>query len=41
MLASLVPFNSDDDRKVIERLMQIGDVNQRAALVSITTLQHV
>jgi ankyrin repeat protein len=33
MLASLVPVGSDDDRRTVERLMQIGDVNQRAALV--------
>jgi KN motif and ankyrin repeat domain-containing protein len=33
MLASLVPVSTDDDRQVIERLMTVGDVNQRAALV--------
>ena len=33
MLASLVPVGTEDDRLVVEWLMRIGDVNQRAALV--------
>ena len=35
MLASLVPLNTADDRRVIEKLMQLGDVSQRTALVCI------
>ena len=33
MLASLVALNSDADRDVIRRLLQLGDINQHASLV--------
>lgn len=34
MLASLQPLNTDPDMKVVQQLMEFGDVNARAGQVS-------
>jgi len=33
MLASLVQLNTEEDRNVVRRLFQLGDINQQASLV--------